>query len=187
MTELKIKGIKVNEITAIDKVKKGVYNLSRTNGQITEVEMTLLEYRAAIQRFRQYRKENKAAPQPNDKPEIEKKISAPIDFEKRIEMANKSFLDVEFVDPDLHPYWEAQDKIPWRLSVGYEFTKKSDLRNFDLQFADVNIGLESNPDGNIMRGDLTLMHIRTEVRNALIKHIYEKRPRVESSGFQQIN
>lgn len=177
--------INISDVEKIDKISAGLYNITTSDGTENQLELNVSEFQSVHQKVRWAKKRDKSliATKSSDT----NKVSAPININKAIEKIENtfgSFLDVEYANPDLCGYWEADDGIPNRLAIGYEFSRPSDLLNFESQFADIAIGLESNPDGYIKRGDLTLMHIRKEIRDQIRKYNLEKRPNSSSmTGF----
>lgn len=88
--------------------------------------------------------------------------------------------NVKFKNPDLVSYWATESNVPRRLSMGYEHARKEDIKDFDLQFSHLNVGLLNNSDGRIMVGSDVLLKTHIENRDAIRKINYENRPSVHS-------
>ena len=193
MESIKIKNreIKLSEIKKFTKIKNGIYSIIETNGNVIKSFMMKMDIAdAAIKILSERDSESQSASQVSDTP-ITKSASKidGTDINKAIERIEKnfgSFLDVEYKDSNLVGYWESSEGIPKRLALGYTFSRPDDLLDFEAQFADIKFGLESNPDGYIKRGDLTLMHTTREIKEAILKHHYNNRSKTHLvNGYQE--
>mgnify|MGYP003152171688 CR=1 FL=1 len=193
MESIKIKNreIKLSEIKKFTKIKNGIYSIIETNGNVIKSFMMKMDIADAAMKILSERdNESQSASQVSDTP-ITKSASKidGTDINKAIERIEKnfgSFLDVEYKDSNLVGYWESSEGIPKRLALGYTFSRPDDLLDFEAQFADIKFGLESNPDGYIKRGDLTLMHTTREIKEAILKHHYNNRSKTHLvNGYQE--
>jgi len=179
------KMVDLKDIENLTERSAGFYTCLYKNGKTEEFCISAKIAKEAITKIRS--QDNEVAMSDTDT-DTTKKKSAKIGEEnvndkiRRIEKSFGGFLDVTYKNPDFFGYWEADTGINKRLQLGYVFSKKEDILDFNTQFADINLGLEPNPDGLIKRGGLTLMHTSREIRDAILNYNYNNRPRVEAVG-----
>ena len=64
--------------------------------------------------------------------------------------------------------------------MGYEHARKEDIKDFDLQFSHLNVGMLSKSDGRIIVGNDVLLKTHIDTRDAIRKINYERRPLIEN-------
>lgn len=179
------KMVDLKDIENLTERSAGFYTCLYKNGKTEDFCISAKIAKEAITKIRS--QDTEVAMSETDTDTLKKK-SAKIGEENindiigRIDKGFGGYLDVTYKNENFCGYWESDTGINRRLQLGYVFSKKEDILNFDNQFADINLGLEPNPDGLIKRGGLTLMHTSREIRDAILNHNYNNRPKVQTVG-----
>ena len=184
MKSIKIKNreILLDDIKEFTKIKNGIYSIVENDGTTIKSFMLKMDVaEAAMKIISERDNQSQSALKVSDTPQKSAKSEVWDEgksMETSIEAIEKNFgshLNVTFKDPNLTGYWETDSGIPKRLAIGYEFTKPSDLLNFESQFADLTMGFEKNPDSMIKRGELTLMHTSKKNKENIMNYHYKQR------------
>ena len=170
----------------VDNDKKKCYKLLLVDGSDKDILLSSSEAKSLTQKLRWNKPKQKKA-------EIVENADSTATSDEFISSAPNKKIDIDglkrnlsgsrnvkFKNPELISYWASESKVPRRLSMGYEHARKEDIKDFDLQFSHLNVGMLSKSDGRIIVGNDVLLKTHIDTRDAIRKINYERRPLIEN-------